>query len=135
MLFFFSSRRRHTSCALVTGVQTCALPIFLTAGGDAWRDTRHRLRKSEIRRGHKSNDRIADMLEELHRTLFATDDKSWRGRGATTRLSLIKASWDEGEESGWLEWGFTPDARKLSQESQTYCGTKLGTGSRRDRKG
>src|SRR3546814_10893472 len=27
MLFFFSSRRLHTSCALVTGVQTCALPI------------------------------------------------------------------------------------------------------------
>src|SRR3546814_16070984 len=26
-LFVFSSRRRHTSCALVTGVQTCALPI------------------------------------------------------------------------------------------------------------
>src|SRR3546814_10919065 len=27
MVFFFSSRRRHTRCALVTGVQTCALPI------------------------------------------------------------------------------------------------------------
>src|SRR3546814_11239046 len=27
--FFFSSRRRHTRCALVTGVQTCALPIWL----------------------------------------------------------------------------------------------------------
>src|SRR3546814_17109281 len=27
--FFFSSRRRHTRCALVTGVQTCALPIFM----------------------------------------------------------------------------------------------------------
>src|SRR3546814_5352301 len=27
VLFFFSSRRRHTRCALVTGVQTCALPI------------------------------------------------------------------------------------------------------------
>src|SRR3546814_12089475 len=26
---FFSSRRRHTRCALVTGVQTCALPIYL----------------------------------------------------------------------------------------------------------
>src|SRR3546814_6131708 len=25
---FFSSRRRHTRCALVTGVQTCALPIY-----------------------------------------------------------------------------------------------------------
>src|SRR3546814_9060333 len=28
-MFFFSSRRRHTRCALVTGVQTCALPICL----------------------------------------------------------------------------------------------------------
>src|SRR3546814_20693172 len=27
-MVFFSSRRRHTSCALVTGVQTCALPIL-----------------------------------------------------------------------------------------------------------
>src|SRR3546814_16207798 len=37
-MFFFSSRRRHTRCALVTGVQTCALPIYelarwLTARG------------------------------------------------------------------------------------------------------
>src|SRR3546814_4707471 len=29
LIFFFSSRRRHTRCALVTGVQTCALPISL----------------------------------------------------------------------------------------------------------
>src|SRR3546814_3709332 len=28
--FFFSSRRRHTRCSLVTGVQTCALPILFT---------------------------------------------------------------------------------------------------------
>src|SRR3546814_8621549 len=28
VVFFFSSRRRHTRCALVTGVQTCALPIY-----------------------------------------------------------------------------------------------------------
>src|SRR3546814_17660036 len=31
LLFFFSSRRRHTRCALVTGVQTCALPILRAA--------------------------------------------------------------------------------------------------------
>src|SRR3546814_10771436 len=30
VFFFFSSRRRHTRCALVTGVQTCALPILLS---------------------------------------------------------------------------------------------------------
>src|SRR3546814_17873858 len=29
MAYFFASRRRHTGCALVTGVQTCALPICL----------------------------------------------------------------------------------------------------------
>src|SRR3546814_7325091 len=39
--FFFSSRRRHTRCALVTGVQTCALPIF-----EAW-DTYDRLGSPE----------------------------------------------------------------------------------------
>src|SRR3546814_20009407 len=31
LFFFFSSRRRHTRCALVTGVQTCALPIYEAA--------------------------------------------------------------------------------------------------------
>src|SRR3546814_5417613 len=36
-LFFFSSRRRHTRCALVTGVQTCALPIFLHIEPLIWR--------------------------------------------------------------------------------------------------
>src|SRR3546814_3615000 len=40
--FFFSSRRRHTRCALVTGVQTCALPIsasgnaFVPVGQSVW---------------------------------------------------------------------------------------------------
>src|SRR3546814_5496895 len=44
LFFFFSSRRRHTRCALVTGVQTCALPISLwvfvvqmvATGGMVW---------------------------------------------------------------------------------------------------
>src|SRR3546814_7109440 len=40
-LFFFSSRRRHTRCALVTGVQTCALPI--------WRGTASAPRAAAIR--------------------------------------------------------------------------------------
>src|SRR3546814_19550253 len=41
--FFFSSRRRHTRCALVTGVQTCALPISVveerTVGPDLGADS------------------------------------------------------------------------------------------------
>src|SRR3546814_6129854 len=34
LCFFFSSRRRHTRCALVTGVQTCALPISIVFDHD-----------------------------------------------------------------------------------------------------
>src|SRR3546814_8655388 len=45
-LFFFSSRRRHTRCALVTGVQTCALPICQSGpcSREAWVDAGWRRR-------------------------------------------------------------------------------------------
>src|SRR3546814_6115568 len=33
--FLFSSRRRHTICALVTGIQTCARPIYIAVGSGA----------------------------------------------------------------------------------------------------
>src|SRR3546814_3289533 len=39
VIFFFSSRRRHTRCALVTGVQTCALPIYERACSTEGRKT------------------------------------------------------------------------------------------------
>lgn len=99
--------------------------MILTAGGDAWEDRPHRIRKADIRRGHKGNERISDMLQELHRTLFAVDDKSWRGKKATLLFSLISRSKEEteedGGETGWIEWEFTPDARKLIQASETYA--------------
>src|SRR3546814_2954769 len=37
LVVFFSSRRRHTRCALVTGVQTCALPILAERGPETLR--------------------------------------------------------------------------------------------------
>src|SRR3546814_4270544 len=37
-IFFFSSRRRHTGCAVVTGVQTCALPIYEVEAGEKRKD-------------------------------------------------------------------------------------------------
>src|SRR3546814_9920279 len=39
LFFFFSSRRRHTRCALVTGVQTCALPIYTAPCAKAFPET------------------------------------------------------------------------------------------------
>src|SRR3546814_11898293 len=48
-MFFFSSRRRHTRCALVTGVQTCALPICLRSARKNWPRKRRRKKKSSAR--------------------------------------------------------------------------------------
>src|SRR3546814_8104273 len=36
IVLYFSSRRRHTRCALVTGVQTCALPILQLPAAEPW---------------------------------------------------------------------------------------------------
>src|SRR3546814_6195997 len=58
-VFFFSSRRRHTRCALVTGVQTCALPIFafrvfrLERLGHARRDELRRARPAPAQPQHQ----------------------------------------------------------------------------------
>lgn len=100
--------------------------MILTAGGDAWQDVAHKMRKADIRRGHKGNERISEMLTELHQTLFSEDDTSWRGKKATRRFPLIQMSREEAEdengaEAGWIEWEFTPDARRLIQESESYA--------------
>src|SRR3546814_10878966 len=51
--FFFSSRRRHTRCALVTGVQTCALPISICPyRGNARNTTNPQPIKVPVQSGH-----------------------------------------------------------------------------------
>src|SRR3546814_14496865 len=47
VVFYFSSRRRHTRCALVTVVQTCALPIYLTDVETAGGQGEHRAQDDE----------------------------------------------------------------------------------------
>src|SRR3546814_2692253 len=61
-LFFFSSRRRHTRCALVTGVQTCALPI--SAVNTASAEPVSKPRGSKTSDGQRLNNRIGDVMLE-----------------------------------------------------------------------
>src|SRR3546814_2095623 len=68
VIFFFSSRRRHTRCALVTGVQTCALPISQSlrpafAGIDAgdWVDPSGETRDVTVRLAPKARERVTDL--------------------------------------------------------------------------
>src|SRR3546814_17199098 len=101
MMFFFASRRRHTRCALVTGVQTCALPI-----SSLYRSIREQLtdpkNQSEIRKAFpkQSIDRrntgyALDLL--LGSTLFSGE----RGQGAGHSQGTSHGQDEEiGRESG-----------------------------------
>src|SRR3546814_15429116 len=75
--FFFSSRRRHTRCALVTGVQTCALPICSTR------------RLASERTGWFS----ADLFDPEAR-LDLTDGPGITVFAADSRLQMVKAAAD-----------------------------------------
>src|SRR3546814_6668531 len=71
--FFISSRRRHTRCALVTGVQTCALPISTLEEAGMVSDVR--------RQGH----RIASFSETVpfYSDLYPRPGNVWRSAGPT----------------------------------------------------
>src|SRR3546814_7351689 len=59
--FFFSSRRRHTRCALVTGVQTCALPISnMRQRRRSAHDLTRKVRKRQNEPGVLSEQRYTD---------------------------------------------------------------------------
>src|SRR3546814_4678651 len=68
LTFFFSSRRRHTRCALVTGVQTCALPILPTLLQGVRRDDEV-TRDSSGREDHRHLQLLGTGLEGHRETL------------------------------------------------------------------
>src|SRR3546814_1925976 len=86
VVFFFSSRRRHTRCALVTGVQTCALPIYET-----W------------------------YRETLIPTVAQRGTAIIEARGASSAASAANAAidhmrdWIQGTQGGWVSMGVPSD--------------------------
>src|SRR3546814_7078675 len=84
-MFFFSSRRRHTRCALVTGVQTCALPISRR------RRVEHRLEEAPPRSQVMSRHQILShrQARENVRDLEASDDAEL---GYPVRLEMTDRS-------------------------------------------
>src|SRR3546814_2980395 len=69
VVFFFSSRRRHTRCALVTGVQTCALPIYALADhvpAEVMEDRYHRfMEKQQAISAAKLQRKVGQTIEVL----------------------------------------------------------------------
>src|SRR3546814_7490289 len=72
-LFFFSSRRRHTRCALVTGVQTCALPIYLAR---RWHDLMD-VNAGRIAEGSASIEEVGWELFHLMLDVASGRKKTW----------------------------------------------------------
>src|SRR3546814_1464435 len=85
LLFFFSSRRRHTRCALVTGVQTCALPIS-PAYGSVTID-RDRLTSD-------ASGRLEDVLADVAGVQqFRRSDRSEERRVGKECVSTCRSRW------------------------------------------
>src|SRR3546814_9465378 len=76
LVFFVSSRGRHTRCALVTGVQTCALPISLESRiADCGRG-RYTKPARRVLGGVRISDRLLDVLhgDEADAAIVPVDD-------------------------------------------------------------
>src|SRR3546814_12921604 len=84
--FFFSSRRRHTRCALVTGVQTCALPILKAAAARASASSDFSLRSGNVSQDHPSRVSIA-ASPALLITSSVTSSRASRGRSGSKAFS------------------------------------------------
>src|SRR3546814_7333855 len=74
---FLSSRRRHTRCALVTGVQTCALPILLEID-DAQARIEHVMRQLEneidvLQIEKKIRTRVKQQMEKNQREYYLNE--------------------------------------------------------------
>src|SRR3546814_16181524 len=99
-MFFFSSRRRHTRCALVTGVQTCALPIYnhkaVCGCPSTFRHPSAAVRKpaqTGLERGCRRHRPPIDQVsrsEEIMRASFYGFDRTivFKGKGVSVRLIL-----------------------------------------------
>src|SRR3546814_3412103 len=92
--FFFSSRRRHTRCALVTGVQTCALPILASVHEFRFMTTEHLCELHFV--GHASHSaahractRVLTRLHELKLIRRFDQRLGGFGGGSTDRKSVV----------------------------------------------
>src|SRR3546814_1156071 len=109
VVFFFSSRRRHTRCALVTGVQTCALPIYRTPRRHA---EEHHRPPADARRAVRLP-RLPRLRTEARRAVLEgvggqarPAARKARQRGIVGRRAWREVPWSEPSPSGQ-----TPPAR------------------------
>src|SRR3546814_4028849 len=116
ILFFFSSRRRHTSCALVTGVQTCALPIsepLNLAGGLEWRRETWEVTPGELASyqvGPFASVLDPDTPDPTDRIGLPAGSSGFPGLGPSQAGTFSRSNWAaytalEGDVTDWFSLG------------------------------
>jgi hypothetical protein len=105
----------------LTARRTLAL-LLAAAAGNAWRAGTHRIRKSDLRRAHKGNERIRDLLDEVDGIRMRCPTVSSRGRPAIERKGLFEKLVEETEDSGsaHIEFAFNKEARELFGASNVW---------------
>src|SRR3546814_4982217 len=123
-LFFFASRRRHTRCALVTGVQTCALPIYRT----------HRLQRS---RGRAAEGDGLDLGDRLVETQALRADRGCRRRRAWPPARTVPDRVALGTQgrlrSPMMNSPASEIAERLADNAEAVCRRYLSKGRREGR--
>src|SRR3546814_6012422 len=101
MIFFFSSRRRHTRCALVTGVQTCALPIsqwFVPMDKVIDRDTPRCADEANIRAAQGDGETLRELaMQAIADTRFVTA----KGRNRIGSMVETRPDWVLSRQRAW----------------------------------
>src|SRR3546814_3719202 len=94
LFFFFSSRRRHTSCALVTGVQTCALPICPVTSATLVLSYQH-VMVGTLRRLPVTNRRKVGMTSSHHGPYGQGYTRSEERRVGKECVSTCRSRWSQ----------------------------------------
>src|SRR3546814_5932596 len=92
---FFSSRRRHTRCALVTGVQTCALPIYAQITRSPFFVCRLKRQQPIYRTVRRATDAQAPVAQALlaRCSIFRRQGRSEERRVGKECVSTCRSRW------------------------------------------
>lgn len=99
------------------------LLMVSTAAAQGFADQTYRLTKKELRKGHDSNDRISDTVDEVIGIRFQIPGLSSRGRAAIVKAHLFEEITEETDDGdrAWIEFEFSRRARAVFGGSEVYA--------------
>lgn len=103
--------------------QRCLNLMLAEAAGDAWKDRPFTVTKKALRRGHKGNERIDQMLDELMSVTMKIDTVSQRGQPAILTVALLSSNIEEKatDDESLVTFRFSREFAAVMQHSNIYA--------------